>query len=229
MAVSVGYRIGMQHILKWKGWWRLLVVIYVVSLILSVLAGIGIGSEESDSVATVMGAAGVATAMALAMVEVARRTLLYLIYGKDFLKMRFVRAHVALFVISMLAFLFGLLVHWGIDVPRQEAAERSAYEAAVAALPEATAEADACHREYEEQTEHEQRQLCESRYRAVKLGYDACREFGSHTFCLSLHDYESVSCRLTALDRLQLRQTSCYDEVWRLERVIRDYEFSNPE
>jgi len=46
-----------------------------------------------------------------------------------------------------------------------------------------------------------QKPICDANYRRVKLAYDACREYGSRTMCLSYNDYESVDCSKDTLTK----------------------------
>lgn len=238
-----------KHGEKPKGWlWRVLVVVYVTVLMIGFfsICGIVISDDYSfGQVSKKISAISGFSFVFIVFLEIIRRALVYIVLGVSFFKVKIPNTLMAFVGILGVLLLVAGLVFVGYEVPQanekikqQKALEKQQYDDAKAKLPsqeQLAKEADnLCSSVAGQGPIDDWKATCQPHYREVKLNYDACREYGSHTMCISNWDYISASC--DKIPDYVKRQSSgqifscslrAYTEVNRLKGIISSYETNN--
>jgi hypothetical protein len=133
--------------------------------------------------------------------EIVRRTSSYVVSGKDFLDRKIPLFLIILVVIYAVSGIASATMKYGIEPGMEKSwrvEQKSKDEALLQELTiqfsEQRDKAQSCLVVTQEEKYQEAKELCDARYRRVKMGYDSCMTYGWRTMCLGTDDYEVIDC-----------------------------------
>lgn len=204
--------------MKEQKWWhRLFIVLYFVSLaliaLMSLLAAFITATETwtnpdwlPDINSGVFLAAGLTGLISLLILELIRKVSLYVSAEKKFLSFDFPKISIVLAVIFVVLLGISGVMKFTYESHLQSQWVNEKRIADTAKLTELEdlleiqrEEAKTCLVEKQAETLTSDKELCEARYRRVKMGYDSCMMYGWRTMCLQSDDYEVIDCSDKAL------------------------------
>lgn len=206
--------------MKEQKWWhRLFIVLYYASLaiiaLMSLLAAVIVATETyanpdwlPDINSGVFFSAGLTGLISLLVLELIRKVSVYVSADKKFLSFDFPKVSIILSVIfvvllgvsGVMKFTYEahLQDQWAVERREADTAKLAELEALLETQRE---EARTCLIEKQTQALAQDKELCEARYRRVKMGYDSCMMYGWRTMCLQSYDYEVIDCSDEALTK----------------------------
>lgn len=206
--------------MKEQKWWhRLFIVLYFASLaiiaLMSVLAGVITATENYGNPdwlpsvhSGVFLAAGLTGLISLFILELIRKVSVYITAEKKFLSFDFPKVSIVLAVIFVILLGIAGVMNFTYEAHLQSQWIEEKKEIDTLKLTELETllekqkeEARNCLIEKQTETLASDKELCEARYRKVKMGYDSCMVYGWHTMCLQYDDYEVIDCSDEALTK----------------------------
>jgi len=183
-------------------------VFYYLGLSFSLLIALGIASamysyeDWLPYVTSLRLFAFFATGLGIVVfLEIVRRTSSYVVSGKDFLDRKIPLFLIILVVIYAVSGIASATMKYGIEPGMEKSwrvEQKSKDEALLQELTiqfsEQRDKAQSCLVETQEEKYQEAKELCDARYRRVKMGYDSCMTYGWRTMCLGTDDYEVIDC-----------------------------------
>lgn len=146
-------------------------------------------------------AAGVTGLISLLVLELIRKVSVYISADKKFLLFDFPKISIVLTAIFVILLGISGVMKFTYEAHLQGQWANEKREADTAKLAELKVlletqreEAKNCLVEKQAQSLSDDKELCEARYRRVKMGYDSCMVYGWRTMCLQSNDYEVIDC-----------------------------------
>jgi len=153
-------------------------------------------------------AAGLTGLISLFVLELIRKVSVYITEEKKFLSFDFPKVSIVLAIIfvillgvaGVMKFTYEshLQNQWITEKRETNTAKLAELETLLEVQKE---EARNCLIEKQTETLASDKEVCEARYRKVKMGYDSCMVYGWHTMCLQYDDYEVIDCSDEALTK----------------------------
>lgn len=206
--------------MKEQKWWhRLFIVLYFISLaliaLMSLLAAVIVATENygnpdwlPDVHSGVFFAAALTGLISLFTLELIRKVSVYVSADKKFLSFDFPKISIVLAVIFVVLLGISGVTKFTYEshlqsqwVNEKRVADTAKLTELENLLEEQREEAKTCLVEKQTETLASDKELCEARYRRVKMGYDSCMMYGWHTMCLQSDDYEVIDCSEEALTK----------------------------
>ena len=195
------------------------IVLYFVSLaliaLMSLLAAFIVNAENygnpdwlPDVNSGVFFAAGLTGLISVLVLELIRKVSVYVSADKNFLSFDFPKISIVLAAIFIVLLGISGVMKFTYEAHLQSQWATEKREADTVKLAELEVlletqreEAKTCLVEEQAQSLSDDKELCEARYRRVKMGYDSCMMYGWHTMCLQSNDYEVIDCSDEALTK----------------------------